>query len=280
MKTDINRLNTNSYSSVIKRGFKQTLSAFSNSCQWDLMLNLVRRNLTVRYKRSAIGFLWTMLNPVIMTVVYTIVFSTIFRFGTDDFIIYFLSAFLVWNFFSQSTSDSSQCILGAGPLIKKVCIPKTVFVLSSVLSNLVNLGFAMIPLLAVLLIFGKGVTHSILYVAPALIFVSCFTLGISFIVSALTVFFHDLGEMYRVLLTPLMFLTPIMYPMDIIPDKYAGLFRMNPMYHLVRCFRDPVYHGTAPDITTLLVSMLVATTTLIIGYIVFKRLEDLFIYYV
>ncbi len=256
------------------------LSGFSSSSHRDLISNLVKRNLTVRYKRSAIGFLWTMLNPVIMTVVYTIVFSTIFRFGTKDFIIYFLSAFLVWNFFAQTTGDSCQCILASGTLMKKVYIPKTTFVLSSVVSNLINLGFAMIPLMGLLMIFGKGVNLSILYIGPALILVTWFTLGVSFIVSALSVFFHDFGEMYRVLLTPWMFLTPIMYPMEIIPPKYAGLFHLNPMYHLVRCFRDPVYYGTAPEVTTLLFSILISAGALIIGYIVFKRLEDLFIYHV
>lgn len=271
---------TNLHGNVIRRSFDQMLSGFSSSSYRDLISNLVKRNLTVRYKRSAIGFLWTMLNPIIMTVVYTIVFSTIFRFGTEDFIIYFLSGFLVWNFFAQSTGDSCQCILASGTLIKKVYVPKTTFVLSSVVSNLINLGFAMIPLLALLLILGKGVNLSCLYVVPALILVTWFTLGVSFIVSALSVFFHDFGEMYRVLLTPWMFLTPIMYPMEIIPQKYAGLLHLNPMYHLVRCFRDPVYHGTAPEGATLLISIFIAGATLIIGYLIFKRLEDLFIYHV
>ncbi len=108
----------------------------------DLMINLVHRELTVRYKRSMIGFMWTMLNPIIMTAVYTVVFSTIFRFPTKDFIVYFLSAYLVWNFFSQSTTTASKCIINAGQFVKKVYIPKIVLVFSVIVSALVNLGAA------------------------------------------------------------------------------------------------------------------------------------------
>lgn len=251
-----------------------------SSYQFDLVLNLVKRNLTVRYKRSTIGLFWTMLNPIIMTAVYTVVFSTIFRFGTKDFVIYFLSAFLVWNFFAQSTSDASQCILGAGSLIKKIYIPKTLLVLSTVISNLVNMAFAMIPLIGLLLITGKGINLELLYLIPGLFLVTFFALGISFLLAALTVFFHDVGEVYRVLLSPWMFLTPIMYPMEIIPSQYSNLFKLNPMFHLIELFRIPIYESSAPDMTTLFLSALIAGIVAVSGYLVFTRLEDSFIYYV
>ena len=264
----------------VNRLFDKELSVFSNSSQWDLVSNLVKRNLTVRYKRSSIGFLWTMLNPIIMTAVYTVVFSTIFRFETQDFIIYFLSGFLVWNFFAQTTMDGSRCILEAGSLIKKVYVPKQVFVYSIVISNLVNLGFAIIPLMALVMFMGKGLTLSLVYLVPVTIMATLFTLGVSLIVSTVSAFFHDIGEMFRILLTPWMFLTPIMYPMDIIPQKYVFLFKLNPMYYLVECFRTPLYKGIAPDINTVAMCAILAIVSFTIGHIVFKRSEDSLIYYV
>ncbi len=247
---------------------------------YDLLTNLVHRALTVRYKRSAIGFLWTMLNPIIMTAVYTVVFSTIFRFGTEDFIIYFLSGFLVWNFFAQSTLDASRCIVDSGPLIKKIYVPKQVFVYSTVTSNLVNLGFAMIPLLALVMVMGKGFTLSWFYLIPVTIMATLFTLGIALIIAAMTAFFHDAGEMYRVMITPWMFLTPVMYPMDIIPQKYVLFLKLNPMFYFVECFRTPLYKGVAPDMTILSISAILAILSFMVGHIIFTRSEDSFIYYV
>lgn len=246
----------------------------------DLLFNLVSRNLTVRYKRSAIGFLWTMLNPIIMTAVYTIVFAAIFRFGTEDFIIYFLSAFLVWNFFAQSTLDACRCIVDSGPLIKKVYVPKEVFVTSIVTSNLVNLGFAMIPLTLLLLFIGQGITISIIYFIPVIIMVAAFVLGISLLVSAMTVFFYDVGEIYRALITPWMFLTPIIYPLDIVPDKYVSFLKLNPMYYFVECFRAPFYKGESPDMSMLGFCAILAILSMLLGRTVFKRSEDYFVYYV
>ncbi|MGC8605333.1 MAG: ABC transporter permease, partial [Desulfomonilaceae bacterium] len=246
----------------------------------DLIVNLVHRELTVRYKRSVIGFMWTMLNPVIMTVVYMIVFSTIFRFGTRDFIIYFLSAYLVWNFFSQSTTTASKCIINAGSLIKKVYIPKVVLVLSVIVSALVNFGAALIPLLIVVPILGKGLNVAMFFLVVPFVLVTMFTLGIALILASMTVFFLDVGEFYSVILMPWMFLTPIMYPMDIVPVKYHVFIKMNPMYYFIECFRYPIYNGTLPSLRIIVMSAIMAVVTLIIGYRVFTKAEDDFVYYV
>ena len=136
----------------------------------DLLYNLVIRDLTVRYKRSVLGFFWSMLNPLLNTIVFTIVFSTIFRFEVKSFIIYFLSGYQLWNFFAQSTAVASHCLLKNGPLFKKIYIPKAIFVISTVLSNMVNLAFALIPLFILLPILGKGFHLSLLFL-PVSIFI-------------------------------------------------------------------------------------------------------------
>ncbi len=246
----------------------------------DLLYNLVIRDLTVRYKRSVLGFFWSMLNPLLNTIVFTIVFSTIFRFEVKNFVIYFLSGYQLWNFFAQSTQVSSYCLLKNGTLFKKIYIPKPIFVVSTVLSNMVNLGFALIPLFILLPILGKGFHLSLLFVPIAILFVVMFSIGISFVLSATAVFFNDILDMYQIVIMPWMYLTPIVYPIDIIPKKYLPLIKLNPMYYIVECFRLPIYLGELPNLQTVCLALFVSVATLVIGYVVFSKLSDTFVYYV
>jgi ABC-2 type transport system permease protein len=245
----------------------------------DLLWNLVKRDLVVRYKRSVLGFFWSILNPVINTIVYTVVFSTIFRFDAEDYVIYFLTGYLVWNFFSQSTALSTRSILDNVGLFSKVYIPKTIFVLSVLLSGLINLGFTLVPLLALMVIMGKHFTFAILFVPVALTFATLFTLGVSLFLASVTVFFHDVGETYRVLLLPWMFLTPIVYPVSIIPDRYLPIVRANPWNSLVECIRAPLYYGVFPDWHSVAYAGFVSLAACVIGWKVFSALSDKFVYY-
>ncbi len=246
----------------------------------DLLINLVFRDLTVRYKRSVLGFCWTMVNPLINTIVFTIVFSTIFRFAVKDFIIYFLSAYQLWILFSQSTTLSSRCILTNGSLLKKVYLPKTIFVVSIMVSELVNFSFAMLPLLGLVVLIGKGLTLSLLFLPIPLIIMIFFTLGVSFILSSVTVFFHDIMDIYQLLLMPWMYLTPIFYPLEIIPEKYLFIVKINPMYYIIDSFRAPIYLGQLPDPLNVLWAAVSAMVVFIAGIIVFTRVSDDFIYYI
>ncbi len=246
----------------------------------DLLYNLVVRDLTVRYKRSVFGFFWSMLNPLLNTIVFTIVFSTIFRFEVKSFIIYFLSGYQLWNFFAQSTQVASHCLLKNGPLFKKVYIPKPIFVISTVFSSMVNLAFALIPLFILLPILGNGFHLSLLFLPVAILFAVMFTIGISFILSATAVFFNDIIDMYQIFLMPWMYWTPIVYPIDIVPKKYLPLLKLNPMYYIVECFRLPIFLGVLPSLQTACLALLVAVASLLIGYLVFTKFSDTFVYYV
>jgi ABC-2 type transport system permease protein len=246
----------------------------------DLLVNLVVRNITVRYKRSVIGILWTMINPLVNTIVMTIVFSTLFRFSTKDYVIYFLSGIQLWNFFSQSSILSSRCITANGNLLKKVYIPKAVFVLATVLSELVNFALALIPLMILLPLLGKGFLPSLLFLPIPLLIAVAFTLGVSFILAAASVFFYDVGEIYQLLVMPWLYLTPIIYPVDIIPERFLPIIKLNPMYHIVECFRVPIYEGQIPGLPTLLGAAIPAAIVLAIGYKIFTRWSDDFIFYI
>ena len=246
----------------------------------DLLYNLVVRDLTVRYKRSVFGFFWSMLNPLLNTIVLTIVFSTIFRFEIKNFIIYFLAGYQLWNFFAQSTALASQCLLRNGPLFKKIYIPKAIFVISTVLSNTVNLALALLPLFILLPILGNGFHLSLLFLPVAIFIAVMFTVGISLILSATAVFFNDIIDMYQIFLMPWMYLTPIIYPIEIVPKKYLPMVKLNPMYYIVECFRLPIYMGALPDLQTACLGLFVALASLLIGYLMFAKFSDTFVYYV
>jgi len=124
----------------------------------SLLRDLVARDLKVRYKRSALGILWTMLNPLLLMVIFTIVFAHVLRVSVEHFTVYFLSAFVLWNFFAQATSWSTGCLVGYGPLIKKIYVPKSIFVIATVLSGTVNLVISLVPLALIMLVVGHPFT--------------------------------------------------------------------------------------------------------------------------
>ncbi|MCW5849745.1 MAG: ABC transporter permease [Anaerolineae bacterium] len=245
----------------------------------SLMVNLVSRDLKVRYKRSALGFLWTMLSPLLMMVVTTVVFANLFRGAIQNFAVYFLSAFLLWTFFSQSSLAGMNVMLGYAGIMRRVYVPKSIFVLSAVLSGLINLGLGLLVLLPIMLVLRQPLTLNLLWLPVPVLAAALFTLGLSLLIAALGIFFADVGPMYQIVLTAWMYLTPIMYPLEIVPPRYLPLVYANPMYYITETFRAPLYYGTAPDPLYVLYSYLSAALALAVGWWVFSRGIDRFVYY-
>lgn len=241
-----------------------------------LLWNLVMRDLTVRYKRSVIGFFWTMLHPLLLTVILTVVFSSIFRFTLPRYEIYVLAALLPWNFFSQTTVTSMNGIAWYGPLMKRVRVPKTMFVLSTVLSGLLNLALSYIPLLAIMLVRGAPIRPAILFVPVAVLLFAIFTYGLTLAVSGVAIFFTDVREMFTVVLTAMMYLTPVIYPKDIVPDRFRWMVDLNPLTHFIQLVRMPVHSGTLPPLETIAIAALAAATSATIGWLIFRRLSRSF----
>ena len=240
----------------------------------NLLLNLVRRDLTVRYKRSIIGFFWTMLNPLILMIILTIVFANVFRFeGVAHYEIYYLSGYLPFVFFIQSTTQSMTSLSWNGALLKRVRVPKTIFAISTVMSGFVNLCLASIPLFIIMIVRGVPIRPAVLFLPVAFLIIATFTLGVSFLLSALAVYFDDVAQMYQAGSIALLFLTPIIYPIDIVPQKFMWLIRANPLTHLFKLARDPVYYGTLPDLHILIASAITAVVALVVGWKVFNRLS-------
>jgi ABC-2 type transport system permease protein len=248
----------------------------------DLIRALVARELKVRYRRSAIGFLWTMLQPLLMMLVLQMVFSNIFRFELPfgNYVVYVLSGLLFWNFFSQSIIASMNSLSGNAALLKKLPVPKAVFPLATVLSGVVNLGLAMVPLLVLLLVTGHPLRPALLFLPVAVLIAAVFTLGAGLLLSPLAVFFSDVVELIGVLLAALMYLTPVIYPMSILPEKFARVVRLNPVRSILEVFRDPIYQGEVPPLQHVLVAGGIAAGMLALGTYVFRKSSDRIPFYV
>jgi ABC-2 type transport system permease protein len=244
----------------------------------DLVASLVRRDLTVRYKRSALGFVWTMLNPLLTMLVMAIVFSTAFRFPIEHYPVYLLAGLLLWNFFSQSTLQSADSLVWGGGLLNKIYLPKSIFVVSAILVGLVNLAFALVPLALIMLLTGQLFSPALLFLPVAIFLAALFSLGVGLCISTLAVFFLDILDIFRLVLTVLMYMTPIFYPLSIVPDRYKILIHLNPMFYFVELFRTPVYQGVLPDVTWIFRGAFLALATFVFGWWFFTRMSNEFAY--
>ncbi len=245
-----------------------------------LIGQLVRRDILTRYKRSVLGVAWTMLNPLGMMLVWTLAFSQFFKSANlPAYPAYALNGLLAWTFFSQTTTASMVNLVWGGGLLNRIYIPRVSFALAAMGTGLVNLLLSLVPLTIVMLVTGMPITWAVIFVPVSIIIICAFALGVGLIISTWAVYFPDIAEMYQIVLTAWMFLTPIMYPETILPQAYRVYITMlNPMYHMVKLFRIPVYYGRFPTLAEFLVPFLIALVVLVIGWVIFARKSDEFAY--
>jgi ABC-2 type transport system permease protein len=246
----------------------------------DLIWYLVMRDLRVRYRRSTLGLLWTMLQPLMMMLVLHIVFSSVFRFELYRYPVYALAGILFWNFFSQSIVTSMNSLRANAAILQKLPVPKAVFPIATVISGVVNLCLALVPLFGILIVSGHPITSSLLFLPVSIVLAALFTLGAGLLLSPLAVFFHDVVELVGVVLMLLMYLTPIFYPMAIVPERYRWLVRFNPVRSVLEVFRDPIYYGKIPPLPHVAVTLVIALAALGIGALAFRRSSDRIPFYI
>ncbi len=245
-----------------------------------LLLNLVQRDLKVKYRRSTLGFLWSILNPILMMLVMAAVFSYMFRFQIEYFAVYLLSAQVIFNFFSGSTSSAMGSVVGYSALIKKVYIPKYIFPFEKVLFELVNTLFAMVALFVVMLVTRVPLTPWLLLFPVPLILIFFFNLGAGMLLSTLVVFYRDVQHLYGVVVVALNYLTPIFYPVDVLPPWMQQAIKFNPLYWYVAMFRQVVLYGQPPTPTMWLACSVCSAAALMIGLLAFRAKQDKFILYI
>lgn len=246
----------------------------------SLLRELVVRDIKVKYKKSILGLLWTLLNPLLTMVVLSIVFSNLFRNDIENFPVYLIIGQVMFTFFSESTNMAMESIIGNAQLIKKVYIPKYIFPISKVLSSFVNLLFALIAVLIVAVVMKIDLKISVIFSPLSLIYILIFAMGFGLILASINVYFRDTRHLYGVALTAWMYLTPIFYPMNIIPDKYIGLVKMNPLVYMVQHFRECVLYGIIPSLSLNLTCLSISLVTLALGLFVFYKSQDRFILYI
>ncbi len=244
----------------------------------DLLVQLITRNVKIRYKRSALGIGWTMLNPLLMMIILTVVFSNLFRITLEHYPVYVLSALTLWNFFSQTTSDAMNDLVWGGGLLHRIYLPRTVFALSAVGTGLVNLILALGPLALIMLATGVPFKPALVFLPVAILLTAVFTLGVGLFFSVLAARFADVAHVYQIVLAAWMYFTPIIYPKDIIPEELQALFNLNPMYHLLEIFRAPIYLGRLPGLDKIAIAAIMAMAALLIGWGFFARNADEFAY--
>jgi len=244
----------------------------------DLIFQLIRRDIVARYKRSVLGILWTMLQPLGIMIVLTIVFSSLFG-GAREYPAYLLSGLIAWTFFAQTTTASIHQSVWGGALMRRINVPYTVFSVSSVGTGLVNLILSLVPLLLILLITKRPITWAVFFLPIPLLFLTAFALGVGLMLSSLAVRFPDISEMYQIIIQAWMYITPIMYPETIIPEAYrTWVLHLNPMYYLISMFRNPIFEGSLPPLNIIVIGAAVSFVTLTVGWIYFSQQADKFAY--
>ena len=242
-----------------------------------LLGELVARDIKIKYRRSVLGVLWTLLNPLFMMIILSVVFSNLFKFDIENFPLYLLSGQIIFNFYSESTSSAMSAITGNAALIKKVYVPKYLFVISRVFSSFINLMASFTALILVMVATRAELHWTVILSLIPLGLLVIFSLGVGLILSAITVRFRDIMHLYSVFLTALTYLTPVIYPMSILPSWLYKIVMLNPLTNILIMFRNVMINNTVFDLKSLIVAVVETLVFLAIGLYVFYKNQDQFI---
>lgn len=247
-----------------------------------LLQQLVSRDFKVKYKRSVLGIVWSLLYPILTMVVMAIVFSNVFKFSTPgvSYLAYLLSGLIMFNYFSEASNLSMSSVVGNFGLLNKIYIPKYIFPLSKCLFVGINFLLTLVPLYIVLFATGTGVNWYHLFLPYSYLCLFMFTLGMGFILSAVSVFLRDMFYIYGIIIMMWTYLTPIMYDINLISANLQPWLKLNPLYHYINFAREIILYGRMPQPFTWGTCLVSSVAVLLIGVIVFKKTQDKFIYYV
>lgn len=243
----------------------------------EMIYSLVRKDLRGRYKNSALGFLWTFLNPLLQLAVYSAVFSVILRSGIDKYYLFLFVALIPWIFFSSAITGGSVSIITQKDLVTKIYFPNEVIPLSYVTSCFVNMLLCFVVVIVVVIVSGVKLSPLGLLCLPLVMVIEyLLALGIAMISSALTVYFRDLEHILTIIAMAWMYLTPVVYDLSICPEEYVWLMHLNPMTSIITAYRDILYYGTVPDMSTLIEAVVLGLIFLLVGCFVFSKLKKRF----
>ena len=234
-----------------------------------VLRQLVAQQLILRYRRTALGYLWTLINPLLMMSIMALVFSTLFNADLKTFAVFLFTGMIPWNFFSSAVTQSGTSFINNEGLIKKIYLPKIIFPLSITSALLIDTVFSFFALLIIILTLGSPLSWVLLFIPIAFLLLFVFTLGICLITSIATVYFRDLQYVILIIMQTLFFLTPILYKPEALKGKVAWLITLNPVVPFIDLFRAPLYLGSLPSQSTIILSILFSLVSITIGLIIF-----------
>ncbi|MBO5375901.1 MAG: ABC transporter permease [Bacilli bacterium] len=247
-----------------------------------LMKQLIMRDFKVKYKRSVLGIVWSLLYPVLMMIVMAMVFSQMFKFRMEgvNYLVYLMTGLVMFNYFSEASNVAMSSVVVNFPLINKVYIPKYIFPIAKTLFVGINFLLTLIPLLVIILITGCSINIWYIFLPYIFICLLLFTMGIGLLLSTISVFLRDMFYIYGIIITIWNYMTPVFYDISIIPEALQSLFKLNPLYIFINGARSIILYGQLPSVVELLSMGAIGIGVLAIGSIVFKKNQDKFIYYV
>lgn len=243
----------------------------------ELLWSMTGRNIRSQYKQSILGYAWIFVNPLMQILVLTFVFSTILRIGEGvipyPFPLFLFVALLPWMFFSNAVASATDSITGSASLVTKVYFPREILVVAMVLSKVVDLLLGVLILLGLMIAYTEYPSWTLVWVPAIFAMQLLFTVGIALPLAALNLYFHDVRYLVGVVLLIWFYITPIIYPVEIVPERYKILFNLNPLSLVVNAYRRVLLDGTNLGIERFLVGMGAALLTFLVGYYLFKRME-------
>lgn len=244
----------------------------------EMIFSLVKRDLRGRYKGSVLGFLWTFINPLLQLLVYTMVFSVIMRSGIKDYYMFLFVALVPWIFFSTSLTGGSSCIIAQQDMVKKIYFPREVLPIAHVTSQFINMLLSFIVIFGVLLIGRYPLHFRALLCLPVIMVVEyILAMGITMVVAAITVYLRDVEYILGILTMAWQFLTPVMYSVDMVPERLQKIFYLNPMTPIIVAYRKILYEGEVPQLSTLVSGTVMGIIILGIGWMLFHHLQKHFV---
>jgi len=243
---------------------------------WDVIWILVKKDFKIRYRNSALGFIWSLLNPVSIMAILTLVFSLLLRSGIRNFSVFLLAALLPWRFFQIGTMQATGSIAGNPSLVKKIYLPRYLLVLTNNLASFFSFIMEFAALLPIMMILGMTLTIHAILLPLVMVIELLIVLGISLGLGALNVFYRDFYQIWEIALQLGFFLSPIFYDPNIIPERYQFYYSLNPMTRIIESTRKILFHNTMPTLQDLMIPLVFGLVLLAIGYTIFHKLEPRF----
>lgn len=235
-----------------------------------LLKQLVKRDLTSKYKDSFLGVIWSFINPLCIMVIFTVIFSVLFRSQIKNFPVYFLTGRIIYDFFIAATQGAMKSIRGNASILKKIYVPKYMLTIGSISYEFINFIISLVILFGVMIVTGAPFYWTIIISIIPIIFLIIMIIGVGLMLAVLNTYFSDVGYLYTIFTLLLMYSSALFYPMEIVPTNFQVIFTLNPLYIAISCVRDCIVYGVFPDLLSVIYLMIFSLMVFGVGFLLFR----------